>query len=241
MSIKNIIVGNKYNMLIPIEVVGKYGDGCLMWKCQCDCGNTTNIRSSSIGKIKSCGCLKTTSHLIVIGQKYGMLTAIEEVPRQNRWGHFFKFKCDCGNEKITSSTHVAHGKTCSCGCLHKNSTVAASKITRGEYGRSTLNMLFINAQENARRRNKEFKLSLEDYSRIIQLSCFYCGKPPHEYKTKRYYGCVFINGIDRIDSSIGYINDNVVPCCKTCNSAKGELTQSQFDEWIRCVYNHRNL
>ena len=238
---KNIIIGNKYEMLTPISVSGRGKDGSNLWKCLCECGNNTLLSSSLVGRTKSCGCLKHKSRLITIGKKYGMLTAIEEVPRQNRWGHFFKFKCDCGNEKIAPVSHVFHGKTCSCGCLRKNSLLASVRITRKEYGHSTLNMLFTNAKANAERRKKEFNLSFGDYSRIIQSSCFYCGEIPHEYKAKHYYGSVFINGIDRIDSSIGYVIDNVVACCKTCNAAKGELTQEQFDGWIRRIYKHRNL
>ncbi len=232
MNTRNIITGKKYNMISPLEIVGKYKDGSLMWKCQCECGNVKNIRSTSIGKIKSCGCIKTISRLITPGQKYGMLTAIEEMPRENRWGHFFKFRCDCGKEKISSATHVFHGKTNSCGCLHKKSVVSAANINRKNFGESTLKMLYINAKDNATRRNKQFVLTFDEYCELVQRECYYCQEPPHKYKTKRYYGHVFINGLDRIDSSLGYFKDNIVPCCKTCNSAKGELTQDQFYAWI---------
>ena len=47
-----------------------------------------------------------------------------------------------------------------------------------------------------------------------------------------------INGIDRIDSNKGYSFDNVVACCKYCNGAKNTMTQEEFKEWIKRVYEH---
>ena len=38
----------------------KAKDGCIMWKCVCDCGKTVNVRSHNLisGGTKSCGCFK---------------------------------------------------------------------------------------------------------------------------------------------------------------------------------------
>jgi hypothetical protein len=44
------------------------------------------------------------------------------------------------------------------------------------------------------------------------------------------------SGIDRVDSNKGYTIDNCVPCCKTCNLAKAELSQRDFLDWVRKVY-----
>ena len=41
-------------------------------------------------------------------------------------------------------------------------------------------------------------------------NCIYCGLLNENE----------LNGIDRLDNDIGYIEDNVVPCCKTCNYMK---------------------
>lgn len=47
--------------------------------------------------------------------------------------------------------------------------------------------------------------------------CYYCGD------VKNY------NGIDRVDSSKGYILNNCVPCCEICNKMKLNYT---VDSWI---------
>ena len=44
------------------------------------------------------------------------------------------------------------------------------------------------------------------------------------------------NGIDRIDSTKGYFNDNVVSCCKVCNRAKSNLSLEDFKQWAANLY-----
>lgn len=47
--------------------------------------------------------------------------------------------------------------------------------------------------------------------RFLDQPCYYCGHPLNETGI----------GLDRLDSDRGYVLDNVVPCCGTCNMAKG--------------------
>jgi hypothetical protein len=44
-------------------------------------------------------------------------------------------------------------------------------------------------------------------------------------------GAFIYSGIDRIDPTHGYISDNVVPCCRTCNVAKLKMTRDEFLAW----------
>lgn len=54
------ITGEKFGKLTPIKVVGKNKRRQLMWKCKCDCGNTTVTCGSEmrLGRVLSCGCLR---------------------------------------------------------------------------------------------------------------------------------------------------------------------------------------
>ena len=55
----------------------------------------------------------------IIGQKYGHLTAVERV------GKYFKFRCDCGFEKVLRPTDVCRGSITTCGrseCEHHEET-----------------------------------------------------------------------------------------------------------------------
>lgn len=54
------ITGKKFNRLTVIECVGSNKQREKMWKCQCECGNISVVRSSALkyGLTKSCGCLQ---------------------------------------------------------------------------------------------------------------------------------------------------------------------------------------
>ena len=72
-------------------------------------------------------------------------------------------------------------------------------------------------------KNREFSLSKERFTELLDNSCVYCGdKTPI---------C-----IDRIDSSIGYIEGNVVSACYTCNMMKNTLSKDKFFEKIKQLY-----
>src|SRR5208282_755064 len=66
--------------------------------------------------------------------------------------------------------------------------------------------------------------------KLTQLPCNYCGELPS--RTKTMTGEVFsYNGIDRVDSSRGYVRRNVVSCCSICNRAKSDSPVEVFLAW----------
>lgn len=59
---------------------------------------------------------------------------------------------------------------------------------------------------------KDFRLTFEQWSDLVlDMKCHYCSG------VLEYKGCA----LDRKDNKIGYLLDNVVPCCKECNRLKG--------------------
>lgn len=70
---------------------------------------------------------------------------------------------------------------------------------------------------NSRRNNREFSISFDQFVSVININvCYYCGS-----KDERL-------GLDRVDSSVGYTLQNVVACCRRCNVAKNDMSQSDF-------------
>ena len=65
----------------------------------------------------------------------------------------------------------------------------------------------------ARERSLEMALTLAQYTNLISGPCTYCLGPLPEAGY----------GLDRKDSSRGYLNDNVVPCCGDCNAIKSDI------------------
>lgn len=54
------ITGQRFNRLIVLEYVGNSNQRNALWKCRCDCGNFTVLKTTTLrkGKTKSCGCLQ---------------------------------------------------------------------------------------------------------------------------------------------------------------------------------------
>jgi hypothetical protein len=52
--------GQRFGRLLVVKDVGRSMDNKILWRCQCECGRSTNVRSSYLrsGHTRSCGCLK---------------------------------------------------------------------------------------------------------------------------------------------------------------------------------------
>lgn len=52
--------GNKYGKLTVLEFAGWSNKHGSIWRCQCDCGNITEVEGTNLktGNTKSCGCLR---------------------------------------------------------------------------------------------------------------------------------------------------------------------------------------
>ena len=79
---------------------------------------------------------------------------------------------------------------------------------------------FRSAKHIAKRRNLFWNISRDDYRKLREQPCTYCGGKLPETGL----------GIDRVDASLGYVLKNVVPCCSDCNRAKGAAFT--FDEML---------
>jgi hypothetical protein len=173
------------------------------------------------------------------GQRFGRLVVLSFVEYRSK-NPYFRFRCDCGHEKVIASSAVKSGDTKSCGCYRRQHVLAVAPLLPGRDGHAALRLLFKNYKSRARQRELEFSLSLGEFESLIASSCEYCGCPPAKPSRKKYSDFLS-NGIDRIDSTLGYITGNVVPACRTCNTAKSTMTTAQFESWILRVFKHRRL
>lgn len=84
-----------------------------------------------------------------------------------------------------------------------------------------INSRFQVYKRNAIKAGYEFQLTKELLDKFTNKPCFYCG--------------VFtpVNGVDRVDSRKGYVEGNMVSCCKYCNRAKSDLSQKDF--FVMCA------
>ncbi|KAG1673109.1 hypothetical protein FOA52_013179 [Chlamydomonas sp. UWO 241] len=76
-------------------------------------------------------------------------------------------------------------------------------------------------------------ITVDEMCSMLSRYCHYCGYPVKEDDV--------LNGIDRVDPSLGYIIRNLVPCCSTCSAMKGACHTSTFIFGIRAIAKHRGL
>lgn len=164
------------------------------------------------------------------GEKYGKLTIVGYGGLNKHGSNVWKCICECGNETSVPFHLLKAGHTKTCGCSH---------IYRKELKEVCFNALFRQYKNNAKSRDIAFNLTKQQFRKLTKGKCHYCGCRPrskihtHNKHNNDYY---IYNGIDRIDNMGDYVPSNVVPCCKQCNYAKGEFSQTEFLSWINRIY-----
>lgn len=159
-------------------------------------------------------------------------------------------RCDCGVVKsiIGGNLKAKRGATVSCGCFQREDmSFRASHMTLGTPEERVMRHIQAQYKSRARRGKRVYALSFAEFVAILRSSCTYCGTPPENNHTFRSRSLVAepgftfaipYSGIDRVDSSLGYTSDNVVPCCKVCNIAKRAMSTEEFAAWVRRVSSH---
>ncbi len=184
------------------------------------------------GKFCSMACGAKNRFIDLTHEKFGLLTVISLYSAD---GGFTKWNtlCECGKQKIISSESLKGDKAKSCGCMGGGS--------RKPYGEASINQKYTTYKDDAKRRPCIFSISLDDFKSIVFQDCFYCGEGPQISLRKcRQNGKIPMNGIDRVDSSIGYVLSNLVPCCKMCNFMKLKYSQVNFLSHIEKIYSRQN-
>ena len=124
---------------------------------------------------------------------------------------------------------------------HKETNAAYQKQYRiknkdklDEYKKSPHNR-YKSYRNNARKKERNFDFSENDFIEFTKQPCVYCG----EY-SDTYDGELF-NGIDRIDSDLGYSIDNCVPCCAICNRMKMDMCVDVWFEKMKQISAYCNF
>lgn len=176
------------------------------------------------------------------GKRFGRLVVLEYALTSKHGGAYWLCLCDCGNKKIIKSQHLRSGHIVSCRCANAELTAAtcrrnaAKRFNPEVTGPKTIYAIY---RSSARKRNLEFSIPFEEFAGLIKKDCQYCGAPPKNEQFNRSdlrpYKFKY-SGLDRVNNSKGYITGNCVSCCDTCNSAKQDLSLSEFKEWITRIY-----
>ena|SRR5271157_1356755 len=177
----------------------------------------------------------------LIGQKFGRLTVIQQAENPWKNGRAWLCQCDCGGQRVDTSSNLRAGKSKSCGCLQtENRKRQARKWTLPD-GQAAVNFLLSKYKHGAEVRHLEFCLTEDQFRVLISSNCHYCGITParplpsllRERKTNK--GFVY-NGVDRKDNAKGYTPENCVPACTFCNRFKKNLSYEEFMAYLNRVW-----
>jgi hypothetical protein len=183
----------------------------------------------------------TRHPLIPIGTRFGRWEVLENNITLDYRGEARRaclVRCECGTEKVRVyfTLRNGHSTSCGCRCRERSRESAWSRLLTATACR-----------------NKDFHLTLPQLKKVSQLPCAYCGKKPSNVFRVRYTvkGSekrmvdpsmeIRYSGMDRIDSRLGYIEGNVVPCCATCNIAKNVLGLEDFFALIARIHMHATV
>jgi hypothetical protein len=185
-------------------------------------------------------CINARKYHIVNGQQYGPYITLEEVIKVNKKSI----------ERLWKSKHIITDKIA---ILRPSYLIMVDnkykeKLNSNNYQNGLKGYLYITTKRNSKNRNHNFDLTIDEFINVISKNCFYCGELPKKVTNKILITRghineppIYYNGIDRINSNLGYTIDNVTPCCSKCNYMKHTSNIDDFYKQIERIYNYSLL
>lgn len=220
------ITGKRFCRLVVVSNDGKSNFRDTYWICKCDCGNVKRVLGSHLkgSKIRSCGCLVRNKR----GKVKDLLTRefLEEYyVKQN------KYLCDIRQEfGISNASIYKYLK------IYNIDIRKGRKINRlGDLHLSD----FVSLIKSAKERQLDFDLTPDYlYKLYIQQNkkCAITGIDiVLDYSKSNGSYIEKTASLDRIDSSKGYITNNVQWVHKRINFMKGDMMLEELITWSKLI------
>lgn len=160
------------------------------------------------------------------------------IPTKTGGRYLWYCRCDCGKEKWNNTTAMLYGRSSMC-LTCKNSSKNMSKENNGNwkgYGEIPGEVLHRIKGGATRRRKNNRKLQME----ITCKDLDYLWKKQHGKcaYTQRSLTLLKDASLDRIDSSKGYLVDNIEWVHKDVNKAKMALSKEDFLQMVYEINDH---
>ena len=210
--------GDKYN---DLEVLQQTSIPRNKWDCKCICGKIINCVGSAIINGRTKRCVECNNRDKYIGTKYGSLTITGKAERKGKKfkRQYYYYKCDCG--KTGEIIYSGIGKSKSCGCKHSDyafheemSAAFFNRIPRG-----------------AKERGLEFSVTKDYCWKLFLEQHRKCAITHLDISFGRNRETTTAS-LDRKDSTIGYIEENVQWVHKKINMMKWKIHDTTFKEWF---------
>lgn len=173
------------------------------------------------------------SKIDLTGQTFGKLTVVSLTSERRNSERTWLCRCSCGTNRVVRGSSLRSAGQYSCGCGIRKSQ-----------GQAGLTLVLDKYRRTAAKKSLPFELTREEFRALTGSSCNYCGIGPSATRTHnsqdvsvagKANAAYTYNGLDRVDNNLGYVKNNVVPCCRPCNMAKRTMTLDAFLAWIRRI------
>jgi hypothetical protein len=163
------------------------------------------------------------------GKRFGLLTVEKYIGLNNSKNKVWRCKCDCGNYCNVTTTYLNNGKTSSCKC---NRYKKGSGVYNYTGYKDITGTKWYSIKTNARIRQLEFTITKEDVWVLLnkQNGKCYFSNLDISFKDKTA-------SIDRLNSSLGYTNDNIALVHKDINRMKTDFSVEYFTKLCKLVAN----
>lgn len=230
------LTGKVFGNLVAVEYFIRNGQR--RWRCKCSCGGEIDYTTSQLNAGRAVNC-KNPWHQFGVncGQRFGKLVVEEICVKSSVKGKTRRLllcKCDCGRMITVYPRNLKRGKT-HCGCAK----VPSPKLGKAP-GVAGFNKVADSYRRNAKKKGREFLLTDDECKEMFSSNCHYCGSPPTKLAKTSKKDFTY-NGIDRKNSSIGYVKDNCVPCCEGCNYLKVSISYDDFILKVKMIYENLRL
>lgn len=206
-------------------------------KCRCECGKEQLVASADLvhGRTKSCKhCVALNRRILIpVGTQSKNWTITGNTKMSKSQNLLYEVQCTCGNHRwMTASEFHNPGKS--------NMCQKCAGVLRGEKRHledsyeELYQTKYYKMKKQAERRHYKFSLTKEYLWNLYlqqNKTCAITGDPlPNLSKAS----------LDRIDSSIGYIEGNVQWVSKQANLSKHVMSMTELYEFCRKVLDHAN-
>lgn len=225
-KISQDLLGQVFGYWTVLNRVSNY-HGQSRWQCRCICGKESTKTSLSLLSGKSTKCMKCAGHEFVdlTGHKNKKITVLKQCRNNNRL--VWQCQCDCGKIFYLNSTHV---KQHSGGC---------KRCSGGWKGCGEISKrYFSSVRGGAESRNLEFNVTIEEIWQLFLQQDRKCAYSKLDLCFVYSYNTDCVKqtaSLDRIDSSKGYMIDNVQWVHKDINKMKWSFSHEIFIDYCKRV------
>jgi hypothetical protein len=154
----------------------------------------------------------------VLNERFGELTVLSKVDSKNKHSRY-KCSCTCGKTVYVSAYDLISKRRISCGCIKQRKTVYDPL------------RYFLKRMKRRVKESTDIDIHfLWDLYMMQGGKCFYTGIDLVLDENNAY-----TVSIDRIDSSKGYVKDNIVLTCRNINLFKNVLSANEFMNMLETI------